>query len=434
MKEKLFGKILILVLIWVGLTSSSWAGQVVTESLKSWAKQALEQEQTLKTISTPNTVAVLYFNNRTGWSKLDLLQKGLTLMLITDLSNIKKFKVVERTRVQALVKELALGELGLVESGTAPRVGRLLGAEHLVGGDIITRKINEFQLKSDLLKVSAKEIAGQSTAEGKLLEELFQMEKDLLFEIIKLLKIELSVEEKELLKKPLSISIEALLNFFKGIYNSDRENYRKAAIFYEKALKEDPGLVIARDALQELQELGLIPKKKKRLLLRSLRNRTSLTDQLTPEEPIKRARTPKDVIKRQSLYDSDNDGLPNHLDGCPDDPNKTAPGICGCGVPDTDSDGDGIPDCNDRCPDDPNKTAPGICGCGVPDTDSDGDGIPDCNDRCPNDPNKTAPGICGCGVPDTDRDGDKTPDCIDGCPDNPYLTEPDPYSGCKLID
>jgi len=433
MKEKLFSKILIFVLIWVGLTSSSWAGQVVTESLKLWAKQAIEQEQTLKTISTPNTVAVLYFNNRTGWSKLDLLQKGLTLMLMTDISNVKKFKVIERTRVQALVQELGLGKLGLVESGTAPRVGRLLKAEYLIGGDILKSKINEFQLKSDLLKVSTKEIAGQSGAEGKLLEELFQMEKDLLFEIIKLLKIELSVEEKELLKKPLSMSIEALLNFFKGIYNSDRENYRKAVIFYEKALKEDPGLGIARDALQELQELGLISKKKKRSLLKSLRNRTSLTDQLTPEEAIKRARTPKDVIKRQSLYDSDNDGMPNHLDGCPDDPNKTAPGICGCGVPDTDSDGDGTPECNDGCPDDPNKTAPGICGCGVPDTDSDGDGDLDCNDRCPDDPNKTAPGICGCGVPDTDSDGDGDLDCNDGCPNDPNKTAPG-ICGCGVPD
>jgi hypothetical protein len=34
----------------------------------------------------------------------------------------------------------------------------------------------------------------------------------------------------------------------------------------------------------------------------------------------------------------------------------------------------------DECPDDPNKTEPGECGCGTPDTDGDGDGIPDCND------------------------------------------------------
>ncbi|HNQ22885.1 MAG TPA: GDSL-type esterase/lipase family protein [Phycisphaerae bacterium] len=43
----------------------------------------------------------------------------------------------------------------------------------------------------------------------------------------------------------------------------------------------------------------------------------------------------------------------------------------------------GITDCDD-CPNDPNKTEPGVCGCGTPDTDTDGDGIPDCNDNCPN--------------------------------------------------
>ena len=37
----------------------------------------------------------------------------------------------------------------------------------------------------------------------------------------------------------------------------------------------------------------------------------------------------------------------------------------------------------DLCPEDPNKVHPGVCGCGVPDTDSDQDGIADCMDSCP---------------------------------------------------
>jgi hypothetical protein len=37
------------------------------------------------------------------------------------------------------------------------------------------------------------------------------------------------------------------------------------------------------------------------------------------------------------------------IDACPDDPNKTDPGVCGCGIADTDIDTDGIPDCIDNC-------------------------------------------------------------------------------------
>lgn len=33
---------------------------------------------------------------------------------------------------------------------------------------------------------------------------------------------------------------------------------------------------------------------------------------------------------------------------------------------------------NDNCPNDPNKTQPGVCGCGIPDTDADQDGMVDC--------------------------------------------------------
>lgn len=122
--------------------------------------------------------------------------------------------------------------------------------------------------------------------------------------------------------------------------------------------------------------------------------------------------------------DKDSDGYPDCVDGCPDDPDKTSPGICGCGVADIDTDDDDTLDCNDGCPEDPNKTAPGECGCGVLETDADNDGVPDCNDECPDDPNKTTPGSCGCGKPETDADGDGYPDCIDECPNDPDKKHP----------
>ncbi len=139
-------------------------------------------------------------------------------------------------------------------------------------------------------------------------------------------------------------------------------------------------------------------------------------------------------------------------DRCPNDPNKTAPGVCGCGVSDRlivwDDDAltEGNPksECPatedmDLCPFDPDKQLPGICGCGIPDTDTDEDGVPDCKDRCPEDALKwDNPGACGCGVEDStvnlmDSDKDGTIDCLDECPDNPYKIIPGP-TGCEHWD
>lgn len=123
----------------------------------------------------------------------------------------------------------------------------------------------------------------------------------------------------------------------------------------------------------------------------------------------------------ESQSDCNDDGQGDACDPEPDDQDTDGDGVCnGADVcpfdnPD-DSDGDGVCDSDDGCPNDPNKIAPGACGCGVPDTDSDGDGTANCIDGCPGDPNKVAPGACGCGTPDDDNDGDGVADCDDVCP------------------
>jgi len=67
-------------------------------------------------------------------------------------------------------------------------------------------------------------------------------------------------------------------------------------------------------------------------------------------------------------------------DGCPTDPNKLAPGACGCGVADTDTDSDGILDCNDNCDSIANPDQRDCDSDGVGDACQIAAGIPpDCN-------------------------------------------------------
>jgi hypothetical protein len=84
------------------------------------------------------------------------------------------------------------------------------------------------------------------------------------------------------------------------------------------------------------------------------------------------------TVTNPDQANSDGDALGNACDGCPNDPAKTSPGTCGCGVADTDSDGDGTPNCVDGCPNNPLKSSPGVCGCGLSEDDANGDGTPDC--------------------------------------------------------
>jgi subtilisin-like proprotein convertase family protein len=83
----------------------------------------------------------------------------------------------------------------------------------------------------------------------------------------------------------------------------------------------------------------------------------------------------------------DNDRVPEQLDGCPLDPFKIAPGLCGCGVSDNfDGDGDAIPDCVDNCPTVANTLQ----------TDSNGNGV---GDACEPPPAGAPCGACGAGGP-----------------------------------
>jgi len=295
MKNECLSRMMIFVLVWMALISSAWSGQVVTQDAKLWAKKALAEEKTLRTIAGKNTVAVLYFQNRTGQTSLDPLQKGMALMLITDISKVQGIQVVERIKLQALMDEMALGVSGLVEANTAPRVGKLLGAQWIVGGSILEGKMNQLRFQSHPLEVPTQKILGQPTAEGPFVE-LFRVEKELLMEIIKLLKIELKPAEEVELRKPCSKNPRALTAFFKAIEASDREDYKAAGEFYQKALKEDPGICGAGEGLRELQTLGLFAgQKKSQEMLHSLKDRTSLTDQLSPEDSVKRVKKPKDI-------------------------------------------------------------------------------------------------------------------------------------------
>ncbi|MCK9410245.1 MAG: CsgG/HfaB family protein [Bacteriovoracaceae bacterium] len=80
-------------------------------------------------------VAVSVFEDRSG-SGYNHLGAGVADMLTTALVKSGKFIVIERQELDKVLAEQKLGESGLVTPESAPKVGKLLGAELFVVGSV----------------------------------------------------------------------------------------------------------------------------------------------------------------------------------------------------------------------------------------------------------------------------------------------------------
>lgn len=96
--------------------------------------------------------------------------------------------------------------------------------------------------------------------------------------------------------------------------------------------------------------------------------------------------------RRERASDRDNDGIPDDIDACPNEPedHKGNDPNDGCPMP-ADRDGDGIPDQFDKCPDQPEDKDGIDDGDGCPEDDADNDGVADTVDHCPKVPGKPSP-------------------------------------------
>jgi TolB-like protein len=90
---------------------------------------------------TRPTVAVLPFvNSAIGAANAELapLSKGIADLLITDLAQNPAIRVVERENIASILAEQNLARDGSVDDATAARIGKLLGARHIVTGSFVT--------------------------------------------------------------------------------------------------------------------------------------------------------------------------------------------------------------------------------------------------------------------------------------------------------
>jgi TolB-like protein len=242
-------KVIVAAVLILGILASSTASgrQFATEEDRDWAKEMLKQEEALVPSTVKNSVAVIPFENMTGWAYLDPLEKGLAILIMADLAKLlnqsEGFHLVERAKIQAAVDELEPDGTGLpVSDETLAKLGKMLGAEHVVGGNIAGDGVEKLWLDSTMLNDLQEGKYANPRADGQSLADFFEMEKKLVRQIIANLGITLTGEQEEQLNRQPTTNLQAFLYWIEAIESADKGDIAGAEEKLKKAIDEDPAL------------------------------------------------------------------------------------------------------------------------------------------------------------------------------------------------
>jgi TolB-like protein len=194
-------------------------------------------------------VAIIYFENSSDDPSLNKLKKGLADMMITDLSNINMLNIVERDRLEAILKEQKLSRSSQVDPATAAKVGKLLGAQVILTGGYF-EMMGSLRIDARFIDVETGKILKSDGVEGAA-SSFFKIQKQLSWKIIKNLDTKISDKEKaDLTKLEISknISLEDTKIYSEALDLYDNGKLEQAKTLFDKLITKYPDFQAAKNS------------------------------------------------------------------------------------------------------------------------------------------------------------------------------------------
>ena len=182
------------------------------------------------------SVVVLPFINMSTDAEQEYFSDGLTEEIISNLSKLKNLRVISRTTSMAY-------------KGTKKdlkTIGKETGVNYIMEGSV--RKFgNNLRISAQFIDAD-KDVHVWAENYGGTVEDIFDIQENVSKKIVDALRIQLSREEQNILKKRYTDNTEAYELYLKGrsFWKGRNEEGLKAALEnFEKALEKDPNYALA---------------------------------------------------------------------------------------------------------------------------------------------------------------------------------------------
>ena len=142
---------------------------------------------------------------------------------------------------------MQLGQSGAIDQSTAPKAGRLLGAENLVVGNL-SDPAGKVGVASTTASTTRGGVVGSfSLSEAK--DKFYELQKQVVANIIKVNNIKMDKEtEDAVLKKYHTRSYQAVAYYGQGLDAQDRGDSQASMDYFALAVREDPNFGLASKA------------------------------------------------------------------------------------------------------------------------------------------------------------------------------------------
>ncbi len=204
--------------------------------------------------ATPR-VAVTDLANHTGDASLDGAGPGLAGILVAKLVRVDNLQVVERSQLEAVLAELKLADAGVLDPATAAKAGKLLGATHIVTGDIVSVKLPTLAVNLQVIEVetgrvvAATDVVGQIGDHG---EEFFVLVDDATFRLVDALQVQLAARDRIELSQVDVQQLGTVEAYGRALSALDRGDTAAAEADLSRAMATEPGFKLGEAALARL--------------------------------------------------------------------------------------------------------------------------------------------------------------------------------------
>ncbi len=192
-------------------------------------------------------IAVISFENQTGDTSFNYLQKAIPNLLITNLEQSRLFRVITWERMKDVLDQMGKKDAEVIDASLGFEICRKEGCNVIVIGSFV-RAGDVFATDAKVLDVGTKQIINSVNSKGNNVGSILDTQID---ELSKAISRSVGISSRKIESARMRIldvttnSLEAYSYFLKGREAGEKRYWNEARELFEKAVKIDPGFAMA---------------------------------------------------------------------------------------------------------------------------------------------------------------------------------------------